>query len=305
MNNKVVLGGSLMLTIENALLKVEIDEVGAQISHVIDKMGNFDYIWNGSQWPYHAPIKFPIIGKLNNQGQLQDKIDGINENGFAYDMKWTVVDKGDDRVSLTLTQSESTLEDYPYEFSLMVTYSLTGNQLQVDFYLKNTNSQAMPYSLGFAPTFNVPFIPDGTRLNFNNYELNFMPEVQTLSHLELTQEKFLTGKELPINDAIKSRLPLNYQEFKNGPILISNAGLTEVSLNSQNSEHQIQLTLEDFPYLAVSTLGEQETQFISIELMNGLPALSNQTNNEENNLKQHQVLPPDQEAKLTTNITFK
>ena len=294
-----------MLTIENALLKVEIDEVGAQISHVIDKMGNFDYIWNGSQWPYHAPIKFPIIGKLNNQGQLQDKIDGINENGFAYDMKWTVVDKGDDRVSLTLTQSESTLEDYPYEFSLMVTYSLTGNQLQVDFYLKNTNSQAMPYSLGFAPTFNVPFIPDGTRLNFNNYELNFMPEVQTLSHLELTQEKFLTGKELPINDAIKSQLPLNYQEFKNGPILISNAGLTEVSLNSQSSEHQIQLTLEDFPYLAVSTLGEQETQFISIELMNGLPPLSNQTNNEENNLKQHQVLPPDQEAKLTTNITFK
>lgn len=294
-----------MLTIENALLKVEIDEVGAQISHVIDKMGNFDYIWNGSQWPYHAPIKFPIIGKLNNQGQLQDKIDEINENGFAYDMKWTVVDKGDDRVSLTLTQSESTLEDYPYEFSLMVTYSLTGNQLQVDFYLKNINSQAMPYSLGFAPTFNVPFIPDGTRLNFNNYELNFMPEVQTLSHLELTQEKFLTGKELPINDAIKSRLPLNYQEFKNGPILISNAGLTEVSLNSQNSEHQIQLTLEDFPYLVVSTLGEQETQFISIELMNGLPALSNQTHNEENNLKQHQVLPPDQEAKLTTNITFK
>ena len=294
-----------MLTIENALLKVEIDEVGAQISHVIDKMENFDYIWNGSQWPYHAPIKFPIIGKLNNQGQLQDKIDEINENGFAYDMKWTVVDKGDDRVSLTLTQSESTLEDYPYEFSLMVTYSLTGNQLQVDFYLKNTNSQAMPYSLGFAPTFNVPFIPDGTRLNFNNYELNFMPEVQTLSHLELTQEKFLTGKELPINDAIKSRLPLNYQEFKIGPILISNAGLTEVSLNSQNSEHQIQLTLEDFPYLAVSTLGEQETQFISIELMNGLPALSNQTHNEENNLKQHQVLPPDQEAKLTTNITFK
>ena len=39
--------------------------------------------------------------------------------------------------------------------------------------------------------------------------------------------------------------------------------------------------------------------------MNGLPPLSNQTNNEENNLKQHQVLPPDQEAKLTTNITFK
>lgn len=294
-----------MLTIENALLKVEIDEVGAQISHVIDKMGNFDYIWNGSQWPYHAPIKFPIIGKLNNQGQLQDKIDEINENGFAYDMKWTVVDKGDDRVSLTLTQSESTLEDYPYEFSLMVTYSLISNQLQVDFYLKNTNSQAMPYSLGFAPTFNVPFIPDGIRLNFNNYELNFMPEVQTLSHLELTQKKFLTGKELPINDAIKSRLPLNYQEFKNGPILISNAGLTEVSLNSQDSEHQIQLTLEDFPYLAVSTFGEQETQFISIELMNGLPALSNQTNNEENNLKQYQVLPPDQEAKLTTNITFK
>lgn len=39
-----------MVTIENNQLKVEINEVGAQLTHVVDKATNADYIWNGSEW---------------------------------------------------------------------------------------------------------------------------------------------------------------------------------------------------------------------------------------------------------------
>ena len=45
-----------MLAIENNQLKVEINEVGAQLTHVVDKTTNADYIWNGSEWERHAPI---------------------------------------------------------------------------------------------------------------------------------------------------------------------------------------------------------------------------------------------------------
>ena len=48
-----------MLAIENNQLKVEINEVGAQLTHVVDKTTNADYIWNGSEWERHAPILFP------------------------------------------------------------------------------------------------------------------------------------------------------------------------------------------------------------------------------------------------------
>lgn len=47
-----------MLAIENNQLKVEINEVGAQLTHVVDKTTNADYIWNGSEWERHAPILF-------------------------------------------------------------------------------------------------------------------------------------------------------------------------------------------------------------------------------------------------------
>ncbi len=50
-----------MLAIENNQLKVEINEVGAQLTHVVDKTTNADYIWNGSEWERHAPILFPAI----------------------------------------------------------------------------------------------------------------------------------------------------------------------------------------------------------------------------------------------------
>lgn len=114
-----------MLTIENNQLKVEINEVGAQLTHVVDKTTNADYIWNGSEWERHAPILFPAIGRSNdNKYILNGKTYEMKQHGFARDYPWTVVDKGDDRVSLTLTENEETLAVYPFHFSLMVTYTL-------------------------------------------------------------------------------------------------------------------------------------------------------------------------------------
>ena len=64
-----------MLTIENNQLKVEINEVGAQLTHVVDKTTNADYIWNGSEWERHAPILFPAIGRSNdNKMCIRDSI---------------------------------------------------------------------------------------------------------------------------------------------------------------------------------------------------------------------------------------
>ena len=295
-----------MLTIENAQLRVEIDEKGAQLSHVINKMGNFDYIWNGSEWPYHAPIQFPAIGKsTDNKYSLNGRTYGMKENGFVSDYEWTVVDKGDERVSLTITENEETLKSYPFEFSLMVTYSLEANALHTKFLLKNNSQAKMPFSLGFAPAFNLPMIPDVTELVFSDYHLSFMPEVQILSQLKLDENKFRTGEESPVDNSKNGQLPLNYDEFSAGPIIISTPGLTEVKLNGENSNHFISLTLEDFPQIAVSTMAKEKAKFICLEPINGLPDLDNQELTDWNTSKNKQLIEPDSSLELGTVINFK
>lgn len=53
-----------MQVLENDKFKVEIDELGAQLTHLYNKKENFDYIWNGKLWPKHAPVLFPAIGLM-------------------------------------------------------------------------------------------------------------------------------------------------------------------------------------------------------------------------------------------------
>ena len=295
-----------MLTIENTQLRVEIDEKGAQLSHVINKIGNFDYMWNGSQWPYHAPIQFPAIGKLNkNKYSLNEKVYDMKENGFVSDFDWTVVDKGDDRVSLTITENENTLKSYPYKFSLMVTFGLEGDQLHIKFFLKNNSAERMPFSLGFAPAFNLPMMPDMTNLSFSDYYLSFMPKVQMLSQLKLDQDKLRTGEEILVNNSENGQLSLNYNEFINGPMIISTPGLTDVKLNSEKSDHSIALNLENFSHVALSTLANKEAKFICIELMNGLPDLNNNEITDWNLNENKQFIEPESHIELGTTIDFK
>ena len=295
-----------MLTIENTQLRVEIDEKGAQLSHVINKIGNFDYIWNGNEWPYHALIQFPTVGKLNvDKYNLNDKVYDMKENGFVSGYEWTVVDKGDDRVSLTFTENEETLKSYPYEFSLMVTFSLEGNQLNVQFLLKNNSKEKMPFSLGFAPAFNLPMTPDVTKLAFDDYRLSFMPEVQILTQLKLNENKLRTGEEIAIENAKNGQLGLSYNEFASGPLLISTPGLTEVKLNSDKSEHMISLGLEDFPQVAISTIAKEKAKFICIEPINGLPDLDNNKISNWNESSNKQFVEPENHIELGTKINFK
>lgn len=122
-----------MQTIDNSLLQVSIDEKGARIAHLVSEQDNYDYLGKIEAKEGMA-IAFPVIDKDNN---------------WASKLPWTVVDKGDTRVSLTLIDTPESYKSFPYHFEVMITYSLEGNQVKVSFYLKNSSHKELPFSLGF------------------------------------------------------------------------------------------------------------------------------------------------------------
>ena len=59
-----------MQTIKSSCFTAEIDEHGAQLTHLYHNEDHFDYIWNNPLWEKHAPILFPAIGRSNNDANF-------------------------------------------------------------------------------------------------------------------------------------------------------------------------------------------------------------------------------------------
>ena len=52
--------------INNRLL-IATQQKGAELTSVFSKMKNYEFLWQARDevWPRHAPILFPIVGKLS------------------------------------------------------------------------------------------------------------------------------------------------------------------------------------------------------------------------------------------------
>jgi len=54
-------------------------------------------------------------------------------------------------------------------------------------------------------------------------------------------------------------------------MILENPEITEITLKSTKSDHNVTINLKDFPYLALWTVEDQEAPFICIEPFAGLP----------------------------------
>ena len=58
-----------MQVLENERFRVEINEFGAELTRFTSKKDGTEYIWKGdpAAWKRHAPILFPIVGRLKDK----------------------------------------------------------------------------------------------------------------------------------------------------------------------------------------------------------------------------------------------
>lgn len=142
-----------MQTIESSVLRAVVDEKGACLVNLVPQNNQVDYFKDG-----------------NTQKKLEVAFlpadDGEN---LAELLPWTVVDKGDARVSLALIDSSASYKKFPFHFEAILTYVLEGNRVDINYYLKNNSHKVMPFSL----LFTLPVIKGWTKTeNVNEIELS-------------------------------------------------------------------------------------------------------------------------------------
>jgi len=122
-------------------------------------------LWQaGPQWPRHAPLLFPIVGRLkNDELRHRGEVYPMNQHGFARDHRFDWVSREASVCKLILTDNDATRASYPFAFRLGVTYRVEGAALEVEFEITNSGEEMLPASLGGHPAFNWPLLAGSSK----------------------------------------------------------------------------------------------------------------------------------------------
>lgn len=229
--------------IENDFLRVGVKEFGCELTSVISKESGFEFLWQGdaSVWSGQSPILFPIIGRLiDDKYTLDGKEYEMPKHGFSRRLPWKLHLKSDDCISFLLTESEETLGCYPYEFDLIVTFSLKGKKLTVHHEVYNKNDGTMYFSIGAHPAFNCKI---GDKLVFD--------EAETLSTIKIDLEKSLRLAEATPFLCDEKEITVTKDVFNEDALIFEGAVSENITLVSQDSDRKIKFNLGKAPYLGI------------------------------------------------------
>jgi galactose mutarotase-like enzyme len=233
-------------TIENNQLKATIAEHGAELTSLIVKKSNVEYLWQAdpAHWGRHAPVLFPIVGKLkDDQYEYQGKSYKMGQHGFARDRDFTLSKKTDTSLVLSLKSDDESRSIYPFDFELRIAYTLSENEVRVSYQVVNPSTDVFYFSIGAHPAFNCPIEVGKQR---SDYRLKFN-SIEDTKVDYLTNGLFAGATEVFQGDTLS--LPEN--RFDRDALVFKSLESNAVSL--VDNDHKVWLTFEfdGFPYLGI------------------------------------------------------
>lgn len=257
-----------MITLKNQYLTVLINEFGAELTSVKDTSG-LEYIWQAdpSFWKRHAPILFPIVGRLkDNQYDYQGKTYQMTQHGFARDNQFKVESQLPTKVSLVIRPTDETLAKYPFKFELRIIYELVDHQLKVSLNVMNPSEDTLLFSIGAHPGFNIPLVK-----NEGSFEDSFVRVAPKKRYTQIPlKPPYSDPEDSKVIDLTKP-LPLNHDLFNSDAIVLSLEGKeTTVMLANSQNDHGVSLTVENAPYVGIWSPYPKKAPFACIEPWWGL-----------------------------------
>lgn len=250
-----------MYTLENNHLRVRIQAQGSELASLQSKRNGLEYLWqaDSSVWNRHAPVLFPIVGKLRNgEYEWQGQSYPLPQHGFARDQGFEVHSQQTDQLTLALKARAETRQAYPFSFELRITHALQSNRLAVIYQVFNHGDGPMPFSIGAHPAFRCPLRPDEV---FEDYYLEF-DQAETLDRY-LLENGLFSGRTEPLLRQERI-LSLRRDLFEQDAVVVSGFRSESLTLKSNKGPHQLQVHFPGFPWLGIWTKNAQ-SPFVCIE----------------------------------------
>ena len=291
----------MLYTIENDTLRVQVNDLGAELWSVQTKTDNCEYLWQGdaTYWSGRAINLFPICGRLfEGKYTYNGETYEMRLHGFLRNSTTRVSAQTATAVSFELTENAETLAQYPFRFRITVTYSLEGNTVHHTFRVENTDSEnTLIFAVGGHPGFNVP-LTEGE--SFEDYYVEFDSDKQP-QLVEMSDTCFDTGHRRPFPMEEGNRLSLRHDLFNIDAIFLTYMS-DGITLRSKKSDKFVHLYYPDMNALGLWHKPRTDAPYICIEPWYSVPSYDGEVDDlEQKQLMVH--LAPDCVYENTYNIT--
>lgn len=241
-------------------LRAVLDSHGAELVSLQNSEGK-ELLWaGGPEWPRHAPVLFPIIGRMADDVLLHDGREyPINQHGFARDSEFTVLTSRPHAAHLRLENSPATEARFPFAFSLDTVWSLNGPHLNATFILTNTGETEMPSSLGWHPAFHWD-ARQGWELIFAKEEPDRIRRVNNKVQLTTTKDP---------SPLLGHSLHLTEDQFDHGAMIFETVRSRGIRYISPEGP-VLDMAFPDFAQFAVWK--QPGADFVCLEPWSGMPA---------------------------------
>ena len=259
-----------MQVLENERFRVEISEMGAELTSFKSKTTGTEYVWQADPvaWKRHAPILFPIVGRLKDKTYTADgKAYEITQHGFGRDLEWQVQPESATSVSFTLTPNDYTKKMYPWDFKCTVRYTLNGASLKKEHITENCSGSTMYYEVGGHDAYNLCW-QDGEQIT--DYYVAFegtdkLCRIVTDEAVMLTEERM----DVPLDNG---RLPITRELFANDAVMAEGLPVRRASIGCTKNSRRVTMDFADFDYFAVwSPYKDFDVPFVCLEPWSTLP----------------------------------
>src|SRR5688572_1548824 len=250
-----------MFTIENQLLKVQVQAKGAELTGLYHKQTGLEYMWNGDPafWAKHSPVLFPVVGTLKNNTYFHNgKSYELPRHGFARDRQFIVEEQEEDSITFLLNNDEASASVFPFVFQFRMKYTIYENSLAVTYDIKNGGEDDMYFSIGAHPAFKVP-VEAG--LNYTDYYLEF-DKRETSARWPVSPEGLIEKESQPLLKN-ESKLSLSKDLFQRDAIVFKNLASSTISLKTDRSPHGLSMFFPGFPFMGI--WAAKNADFVCIE----------------------------------------
>ena len=251
---------SQLITISNDILKVSISSNKAELMS-IEKNGK-EFIWqaNSTVWTQRCPILFPICGGLKEDKYTYDgKEYTLPKHGFAKLSEFEVEKKSRKSVTFLLKSNEETLAQYPFEFELRVTYTLSHKSVIVEYDVRNKTDGDMYFSIGS----HEGYACSG---GVENYDIYFSRR-ESLQNC-LVKEGCI-GQETEQITKFSKTLPIYEKYFANDSLVFKNMVSRSLILRNRTNGERIKIEYPGKDYFVIWTIPGNE--YICLEPWAGIP----------------------------------
>lgn len=249
------------IIIENENIRASINPLGAELVSLLKLDDHTEYMWdaNPAFWGKTSPVLFPIVGGLKNDTYIfEGKEYKLPRHGFARTMLFEVESQTENSAVFLLKNNQETKKVYPFEFELRLIYTVSGNQLELKYEVRNPSEKPLWFSVGGHPAFKCP-IENG--LSYDDYFLEF-DQPENFERWPLNSEGLVLDSPIEISKNT-NKLMLAKELFYDDALVFKHLKSDCVILKSKKSSKTLKFTFKNFPYLGI--WAAKNADFVCIE----------------------------------------